>query len=256
MSEDSYYRLESVPTFEAIYGKGLISLGGYDAVDEMVAGLTLKDQRLLDIGSGIGGIAHHLAEKYGAVVWGLDVFDWMAEYAKQNAPDAVRDRVIFITYDAQGAIPLPDDSIDLVYSNGTLTNVEDKQGLFAEVARVLQPGGQLCLIDWLAPSDLGKSTEQLAFGDVSHKETVSSYEALLASCGFSDFTFQDLSESYLGYVRDIQARLSDSAHIEQFSAVLSAKMRQQVIDSHEQTAQAIERGQQSSHRILATLLPS
>jgi len=62
-NEDEIYRLENVPVFEAIYGKGLISLGGYDAAEQMFDGLELNGEHLLDIGSGIGGIAHHLAAK-------------------------------------------------------------------------------------------------------------------------------------------------------------------------------------------------
>ena len=155
-SDDEFYLLENVPVFEAIHGKGLISLGGFDAVEEMFAGLELRHKNLLDIGFGIGGVAFYLAGERGARVWGIEVHEWMVDYATQSMPEEFYGNVEFLTYDQSGNIPLPDASIDLVYSKGVLAYIEDKEGLFAEIARVLRPDGQICLIDWLSPPNTGK----------------------------------------------------------------------------------------------------
>lgn len=252
MSDDHFYRLENVPSFEAVYGKGLISLGGFQAVDEMLAGLEVRRKELLDIGSGIGGIAHYLAAEYGARLRGLEVHEWMVTFARQATPEAIRNNVEFLTYDRNGDIPLPDACIDLAYSKGVLTNVEDKQSLFGEIARVLRPGGRICLIDWLAPPHIGKTSERLLLGDLSHKETALSYEELLTACGFSAFEIQDLSPSYLAYVQELWARLEDNEHIERYGGVLSDRLRQDIIASHARTALAIENRMLLSCRILAT----
>ena len=61
---DEIYTLKNVPLFEAMYGTGLISLGGYEAVDAMFKGIDLRSKKILDIGSGIGGMAHYLSKKY------------------------------------------------------------------------------------------------------------------------------------------------------------------------------------------------
>jgi len=53
MSND-VYTPENVPLFEAMYGPGLISLGGYEAIDQMVKDVGIKAKHLLDVGSGIG----------------------------------------------------------------------------------------------------------------------------------------------------------------------------------------------------------
>ncbi len=100
--EDDIYQLKNVPQFEAIYGKGLISLGGYAAVNQMVDGLDLYQKDLLDIGFGIGGMAHYLASKFDARVTGLEVQSWMVDYATQVTPNQVKGQVDFLTYDDQG----------------------------------------------------------------------------------------------------------------------------------------------------------
>ncbi len=62
MSDDIYIEV-NVPIFEAIYGKGLISLGGFEAIDNMFLNIDLKNKTILDVGSGLGGMAYHLAEQ-------------------------------------------------------------------------------------------------------------------------------------------------------------------------------------------------
>jgi ubiquinone/menaquinone biosynthesis C-methylase UbiE len=248
---DDYYQLENVPTFEAIHGEGLISLGGYDAVEEMFSGLELRHQELLDIGSGIGGIGYYLAREHGARVWGLEVREWMAVYARQSTPDELIGSVEFLTYDDNGNIPLPTSSIDLAYSKGVLAYIEDKGSLFTEIARVLRRDGLICMIDWLAPPELGKASERLPQGETLHKETVRSYEEMLMACGFSDVEFHDLNESYLTYVQALVARMEDPVHLARYGDVLSDDFREGIVDSYTKTAQAIESREQISYRIRA-----
>ena len=250
-SDEEFYLLENVPVFEAIHGKGLISLGGFDALDEMFTGLELRHKKLLDIGFGIGGVAFYLAGKHEAPVWGLEVHDWMVDYAKRSTPEDLQGNVEFLTYDQNGNIPLPDASTDLVYSKGVLAYIEDKEHLFAEVSRVLRPDGQICMIDWLAPPNSGKTSERLSHGEVLHKETVLSYEEMLVKCGFSDIEFLDLNQSYLTYVSDLLARLKDPAHVEKYRDILNDDLRDGIIDTYTKTAQAIENRTQISYRIRA-----
>ena len=122
MSDDTYTE-ENVPLFEAIYGKGLISLGGFEAINNMFLDIDLKDKTILDVGSGIGGMAYHLAQKYHCQVVGLELREWMADYSRRHAPQEIRDHLQFTSYLPDGSIPLKDHSIDIVCSKGVLTNV-------------------------------------------------------------------------------------------------------------------------------------
>lgn len=252
-NEDEIYQLKNVPTFEAIYGKGLISLGGYDAVDQLVEGLDLNQKHLLDIGFGIGGMAHYLASKFEARVTGLEVQPWMADYATETTPDQVKGQVSFLTYDDQGQIPLPSSCIDIAYSKGVFTNIEDKRSLLKEIARVLRPQGQICLIDWLAPPDSGSTTDQLSMGQMSYKETEGTYRQMLSDCGFDKIKCQDVSQEYLAYVQDLIHTLSAPEHIKRYGDIIGDELRKEILDSHANLLDLIESGQQLSSRIRAVL---
>lgn len=250
MSEDIYAEA-NVPVFEAIYGKGLISLGGLKAVDNMFAGVELKGKRLLDIGSGIGGMAHYLAQKHGCHVTGLELYDWMATYATKHAPTDLANQLQFITYDASGAIPLDDSSIDIVFSKGVLTNVKDKATLFANIYRVLVVGGQIIFVDWLVPENNRHGTELLAMGDMSYKETQSTYTALLQGAGFRHISFTDNTKEYLEYVNQLDTMYRSKQHIEQYANIISNELRAALIDSNLQLKEKITAGKQLSMLITA-----
>jgi ubiquinone/menaquinone biosynthesis C-methylase UbiE len=251
-NNESIYQLNNVPIFEALYGKGLISLGGYQAVDRLFDKIPLAGKHLLDIGSGIGGIAHYLAAHYQAKVTGLEIHPWMADYAKQSAEKTIKQAVNFITYNNDGSIPLKATSIDIAYSKGVLTNVKNKKQLFKEVTSVLKPGGDLYLIDWLVPEEVGPSSQRLNTGEASYKETRQSYrDAILTPNGFQQIIFTDVSKEYLVYTQDLQRLLSSDEHQKKYETVLPNALRKQLLKSNANLIDAIKSGKQFSTRIHA-----
>ena len=245
------YTIENVPVFEAIYGSGLISLGGYDAINKMFDGLSLENQCLLDVGFGIGGMAYYLAYSYACKVVGIEKIEWMPSFAKVRAPAEIEDRVYFTSYNADGTMPFVSRSINLAYSKGVLTNVADKPALFSEVFRVLCPGGCLCLIDWLVPVELGVRSEKLPMGDTSYKETEHSYQKILTASGFKRIEYLDVSEEYLSYVKSLGNRLISKEHRKLYKDVIDESLREQLIVSNNSLRRSIESGQQCSVRIRA-----
>ncbi|MEB3701674.1 Methyltransferase domain-containing protein [Candidatus Bealeia paramacronuclearis] len=245
------YSPANVPLYEAMYGSGLISLGGYEAVDRMFEGLPLLGKKLLDVGSGIGGMANYLAQKYGAHVTGLEIHPWMAEYGQNHTPANIKDHVNFVTYTEEGLIPISDECIDMVYSKGVLTHVSDKKSLFQKIYPVLKPGAQLCLIDWIVPEIRGPQNEMRASGEISSKETQTSYEKILEDCGFQDVIFENESDVYLGYVKNLGALLESSDHKRKFASVIEPNLRDILLKSNRDLVTAIESGAQLSVRIQA-----
>jgi phosphoethanolamine N-methyltransferase len=250
---EEIYTLKNVPLCEAMYGPGLISLGGYEAVDEMIKGIDLRGKKILDIGSGIGGMAHYLSKKYGALVTGLDIHPWMAKYSMSTAPAEVKERVNFICYSGDGTIPLPSKEFDVIYSKGVLTNVEDKKSLFKELHRLLKSSGTLCLIDWLVPEASGPKHERLFLGDMSFKETQSSYSQILSECGFHTIHFKNESPAYLKYVENLISLLNADEHKQKFSHVISSSLREKLIQSEVNLKASIEAGKQLSFLIRASV---
>jgi len=103
---------------------------------------------VLDIGSGSGTdtlIASLLTGESGTV-YGLDITAAMRVKLHHNASQMDAKNVHVLDGNAEH-IPLPDASVDVVTSNGVLNLVPDKRTAFAEIARVLKPGGRLQIAD-------------------------------------------------------------------------------------------------------------
>lgn len=103
---------------------------------------------VLDLGSGSGMDSLLAARQVGSAgqVVGLDMTDEQLDKSRRLAAEAGLEQVEF----RRGYIedpPVPDASIDVVISNGVLNLSADKAAVFAQVARVLRPGGRLALSD-------------------------------------------------------------------------------------------------------------
>ena len=74
MSNEVLYNNQVISFLEELWGDGFLSPGGSDEVDKVLEGVNIKDQRVLDIGSGSGACAVLLAKNYSAKkVVGIDV---------------------------------------------------------------------------------------------------------------------------------------------------------------------------------------
>ena len=250
---EEIYIKDNIPIFEAMYGKGLISLGGYPAVEQLLESLNIANKHLLDIGSGIGGIAHYCAERHNTSVTGLEIHSWMVDYSISTAPEELKSKLNFIVYAADGSIPLENNSIDLVISKGVLTNIKDKYALFCEIFRVLKPTGSISIIDWLLPSDQDKRKQEiLPTGEPSYKETQNSYTSLLHECGFKNVEFVDLSNDYYGYASRLLAKLQSKKHRLEYESIISSDLRLLMIESTTKLVKQIEGKKQYSMRIRAS----
>ena len=102
---------------------------------------------VLDIGSGSGTdtLLAAVRSQCGRV-YALDMTEAMLEKLRRNVAAMGATHVQVLPGDAE-EIRLPDASVDVVTSNGVLNLVPDKRQAFAEIARVLKPGGRLQISD-------------------------------------------------------------------------------------------------------------
>ena len=115
--------------------------------ERLLAQVPLKpEDQLLDVGCGNGVAAAHVAE-----VFDLDAIGVDADPAQIDAAALLaNERVHFRVADARD-LPFRDGAFDVVFSNKTTHHVRGWPLAFAEIARVLAPGGHLVWSDLVVP---------------------------------------------------------------------------------------------------------
>jgi SAM-dependent methyltransferase len=148
---------------------------------------------VLDLGCGIGGPSRYLAKTFGCRVTGLDLTPEFCRVAAMLAQrTGLADKVEYRQGDAL-AIPFADRSFDVVWSQNVSMNVADRNRLYAEVGRVLRPGGRYAFADVVASSGckphfpLPWAQEPSASALLSAEATRSKLEA----AGFRVAVFED-----------------------------------------------------------------
>ena len=193
------YGDDMVGLLQLIWGEGFMTPGGADYIRTTVAGRDLSGKRVLDIGSGLGGHDIVLARDYGADITGIEIEpDLVARARRLIERERLSDR-IRVELVAPGPLPLPDQGFDVVYSSAAFTQVADKRGMFGECFRVLRPGGELLVYDWMkAPGPY--SADMLYFFKMEEltyaMDTLEAHGALLAEAGFMNIELADATEEY------------------------------------------------------------
>ena len=140
-------------------------------------------ETILDLGSGAGFDCFLAAKQVGAGgrVIGVDMTPEMLDKARENARQAGVANVEFRLGEIEN-LPVADNSVDAVISNCVINLAPDKKRVFAEVFRVLKPGGRLMVSDIVLTAPLPKAVQ----------DSVSAYVGCLAGAS--------LKTDYLGAI--------------------------------------------------------
>jgi SAM-dependent methyltransferase len=125
-----------------------------------LAGALAAGERVVDVGCGAGLdtlIAAGMVGPSGRVV-GVDMTPDMLERARAAADSAGAQHVELRPGYAE-ELPVPDQWADVVISNGVMNLAPDKEAAFAELARVLRPGGRLLIGDLLVEKPVPESAK-------------------------------------------------------------------------------------------------
>ncbi len=147
-----------------------------------------EGETVLDLGSG-GGIDVLLsARRVGptGMAYGLDMTDEMLALARENQKKAGATNVAFLKGDIE-AIPLPDNSVDVIISNCVINLSADKDKVLREAFRVLKPGGRFAVSDVVTRGDIPAQIRKdvLAWvGCIAGALDENDYRAKLAAAGF------------------------------------------------------------------------
>jgi arsenite methyltransferase len=105
-------------------------------------------ERVLDLGCGAGTDSLVAAQMVGPSgrVTGIDMTPEMLARARAATTQMGAENVEFVEGEAE-RLPFADASFDVIISNGVIDLVPDKDGVFAELFRVLAPGGRIQIAD-------------------------------------------------------------------------------------------------------------
>lgn len=149
-----------------------------------------KGDTVVDLGSGAGNdvfVARALVGEEGKVI-GIDFTDAMIIKANYNN-DKLGYKNVEFKHGEIEALPLADDSADVIVSNCVLNLVPDKHKAFSEIFRVLKPGAHFCVSDIVIKGELHpelrKSAEMYA-GCVAGALQQDEYLGIIKNSGFSN----------------------------------------------------------------------
>jgi len=147
-----------------------------------------QGETVLDLGSG-GGIDVLLsARRVGrsGKAYGLDMTDDMLALARENQRKAGAENVEFLKGEIE-AIPLPDNSVDVIISNCVINLSADKDKVLREAFRVLKPGGRFAVSDVVTRGAIPEAVRRnmlLWAGCIAGALDENDYQIKLAVAGF------------------------------------------------------------------------
>jgi cyclopropane fatty-acyl-phospholipid synthase-like methyltransferase len=108
------------------------------------------DSHVLDAGCGVGGSAMWLAEHLGTHVQGLTISTDQSIRARRYVRQRSLDHLVEVSQGDFLHTEYSDGSFDVAWAQESLVHEPDKRAFFAEIHRVLKPGGRLVIEDWFA----------------------------------------------------------------------------------------------------------
>lgn len=175
---------------------------------------------VIDLGSGAGNdcfIARHETGETGKVI-GIDFTEAMIQKARINAEKLGYNNVEFRQGDIE-AMPVSDNSADVIVSNCVLNLVPNKPGVIKEIFRVLKPGGHFSISDIVLvgnlPEELQEDAEMYA-GCVSGAIQKREYLNFIEEAGFRNISLQ--KEKPIILPEDILKKYLSPEKIEEFKS--------------------------------------
>jgi SAM-dependent methyltransferase len=122
----------------------------------------VPSSRVLEVGSGSGGPAIHLASERGCQVTGVDINEHGVLNGRRLAAErGLGDRVSFERVDASRTLPFAGGSFDAVLSNDSMCHIANRREVLGDWYRLLRPGGRILFTDAMVVTGL-LSQEEIA----------------------------------------------------------------------------------------------
>jgi len=204
------YSRAGILRYEMIFGADYVSTGGAATTDVLCKqlGASLRPGvRVLDVGSGIGGAAFHLAKTYGAKVTGIDLAEEMVAIALERVAErGVSDSVNFLLGDVlETSFAEP---FDIIWSRDAFMHIPDKPRLFGRLHELLAKGGRLVITDYARGKKPGSPEfERYIETTGYHVVEPGEYGRLLQAAGFRDVVVDDATARFIEILQSERDRL-------------------------------------------------
>lgn len=239
----AYYDSPDADTFyRTVWGGEDIHVGLYDGPGEDIAVASRRTvdrmaelvepgagERILDLGSGYGGAARHLARSTGCAVTCLNLSEVENERNRMLTEEQGLGAAVEVVRGAFEDLPFDDDSYDVVWSQDAFLHSGDRDRVIAEAARVLRPGGRFVFTDPMAtddadPAGLAPILDRIKLATMA---TPSFYRAALERAGLTEVEFDEhadqLAAHYGRVLEELERRGPELA--DQLSADYVTAMR-------------------------------
>ena len=186
-------------------------IGGRQATLDLAAQLDLpRGVHVLDIGSGIGGPSRTLAQERGWRIDGIDLTPEYVEVAERMSRRVGLGAAVSYRQASATALPFADASFDGAYMLHVGMNIADKKAAFAEIRRVLKPGGVFAIYDVMRESD-GEFTYPVPWSTAAEPTSSTlpvAYKRLLAEAGFRVDKERSRRDFAVEFFRQMRQRLA------------------------------------------------
>lgn len=221
VAQDYYDSGDADAFYFKVWGGEDIHIGIYAADDESIADASKRsDERLasklsgmgagdrvIDLGSGYGGAARYLHQRFGCSVTCVNLSQVQNDRNRAMNAEAGMADAIEVHDAAFEAVPAPSGAFQFGWCQDAILHSGDKPQVFREIARLLAPGGRFVMTDPMQSDDVppGALEKVLARIHLDHLGSFSLYAKLAEQAGLRVVETEPLTEhliTHYGRVRD------------------------------------------------------
>ncbi len=207
-----YYNSEDADTFYAqIWGGEDIHVGLYESEQDSIPEASRKTQermldllknkpgpgsKVIDLGSGYGGSARFLADRFGCTVIALNLSEVENERARTLNREQGLDHLIEVVDGDYANVSFDDNTFDLVWSQDAFLHSPAREQVIKEVSRILKPEGEFVFTDPMQSDNCPEGVLQPIFNRI-HLESMGSpgfYKETGSKYGLEQVAYDEMTE--------------------------------------------------------------
>lgn len=188
-------------------------IGGRQASVAFLDQLSLtENDHVLDVGCGMGGGARFAAAQYGCEVTGIDLTQEFVDTGNVMSQWVDLDRSVSLKQGSALELPFGECSFDAAFMMHVGMNIADKTKLFAEISRVLKPGGRFGVYDLMKVSEgqLGFPVPWAKTDATSSLATPEEYRDVLTAAGLSVDAERNRRDFALDFFAELSAKAASA----------------------------------------------